>query len=288
MLVFDKTKGPPKGRVLRQGIPAMHLREHDRLEPSSAVSDVGAFEQLAVPFRATFWRSSLDTLTRRRNPLFSAGTGLDIERMGIDVLHTFSLGIYQIFLLELFWDLIVFNVFAAPGPMSARAELSINRLKEMLFSWYGREERAGRAQPRVNQFLPGILGTFSERAFRVHAAATNGLLYFADYLLGQAIVGARLGPKLRHYKRGLDALLHMECSMKAHPRRYPPAAAQAFVDAVLDHVAACRCLGIGLKPKHHLTAELAAKLTMGQTGFSPLCSATHFFEVGCKCHNSLL
>ena len=92
----------PKGRVLRQGVPALGLEPNDRLEPSRVVQDVGDFENLVPPFRATFWRAAKDTVTRRRNPLFSVGTGLDFERMGIDVLHTLSLGVYHVFLMAFF------------------------------------------------------------------------------------------------------------------------------------------------------------------------------------------
>jgi hypothetical protein len=268
-LSFEKTKsGPPKGRVVQNDLVALGLRKGDRLEPSAAVSDVGQFESLPTPFRATFWRASSETLTRRRNPLFDAGTGLTSECLGIDVLHCLSLGVYQLFLMALFWDLIAFNAWDVKGAMSTRAELSVMRMREMLFAWYGTEERAGRAQPRVNQFQPGTLGTFSDRKFRVYAAATNGLLYFAVMLLER--FGHRLGTKLGPYQRGLQCLVRIEESIKAHPRRYPPAAVQAFVEDVGGLYAAMGSLLMPWKPKHHMVGELAARLSGGINGYQLL------------------
>ena len=243
----------------------MGLVRGDRLELSPELSNVADFEKLRPPCRVSFWRAAKDTLSRRRNPLFNARTGLDNTRLGIDVLHALSLGVYQVFLMELFWDLIVHNVFVVAGPMSTRAELSVNRIKEMLFGWYAKEDRAGRSHPRVNQFLPGTLGTFSDRHFRVHAAATNGLLIFAEMLCNQSFA-ARMGAKLGHWKQGLAALLRIQRSIDEHPRRFPDQAVQGFVDDVLDHCSALDALQIGCKPKHHMMGELASRLSEVLTG----------------------
>jgi hypothetical protein len=51
-------------------------------------------------------------------------------------------------------------------------------------------------------------------------AATNGMLFFARYLVGRH--GAALGARLADYKTGLDALISIQESIKTHPRKYPP------------------------------------------------------------------
>jgi hypothetical protein len=161
--------------------------------------------------------------------------------------------------MSLFWDLILGNAWEVIGPLSSRTTLSIARIRESLFAWYGSEARAGRNHPRVNQFSTSTLGTNSVRAFRVHGAATNGMLYFARHLLAR--VGSALGPKLLDYKRGLDALISIQESMKAHPRRYPPQAMQTFVEDVCTHMHCLRRLSINNKPKHHLLIDLAGRLS---------------------------
>ena len=95
---YDKLRsGPPGGRRLQTDLADLALDRHDRLEPSAAMPDVAMFDNMPTPVAATFWNSSLDTLTRRRNPLFVSTTGLSIENLGIDSLHALSLGCYQVF-----------------------------------------------------------------------------------------------------------------------------------------------------------------------------------------------
>ena len=116
----------------------------------------------------------------------------------------------------------------------------------------------------MNQFLPTTIGSANDRKFRVHAAATNGLLYFGSFLLGR--FGAALGPMLAHWRCGLDSLIRIQESIKTHPRRYPPEAVQSFVDDVHLHFGALRHIGIPFKPKHHLLAEMSSRLSFGKKG----------------------
>jgi hypothetical protein len=257
-MAFEKSStGPPKGRRLLADFDEFGLKAGDRLEPTHDMPDVAAFDSRLTPFTATFWRSSLDTLTRRRNPLFRKGTGLSIESLGIDVLHLLSLGVYQVFLGRFFWDIIILDLFRFKCNLEARQDRTMARLREMLFAWYLSEERAGRQHARVNQFFTNTFGSHSKRAFRVQGAATNGLLAFARYLLDK--IGHGFGDRLQLYRKGLDALLSIGQSMKDHPRKYPPQAVQHFVDDVGRYVAASKALGVPEKPKLHLLFDLAAR-----------------------------
>ena len=69
---------------MTRDIPELGLAEDDRLEPSPDVRDVGLFEDLTPPFTVTFWRCSLDTITRHRNPLFSDAVGITPRITTID------------------------------------------------------------------------------------------------------------------------------------------------------------------------------------------------------------
>lgn len=95
-LVYVKSKNAIAGRVLNDDIPSLALLKGDRLEPSPGLWNVDAFEETAVPFRATFWRRSAETLARHRNPMISASTGITPKHIGIDWMHTISLGIAQL------------------------------------------------------------------------------------------------------------------------------------------------------------------------------------------------
>jgi hypothetical protein len=142
--------------------------------------------------------------------------------------------------------------------MSTKHVLSVARMREALFAWYAKEERAGRRHPRVNQFSSTVLGTPSERVLRTMGAATNGLLYFAQHLLEK--VGHVLGPKRGDFGAGLRTLISIHESMQEHRRRYPPQALQAFVKDVCEHMQCLRRLDIKHMPKHHLMIDLAGRL----------------------------
>ena len=68
------------------------------LEATDALPDVGMIDQIEVAHAAvmpTFWNTSAENLTKRRNLLFSAATGLSINDFCVDELHTMHLGVFQ-------------------------------------------------------------------------------------------------------------------------------------------------------------------------------------------------
>ena len=91
---YDKRKTGFKGLCLTENvlINNVQLKENDRLEPSETLPDVGAiFDDIdKFPIDVTFWRSSLETLTRHRNPIFDQEIGITPQRsLTADVLHAF-------------------------------------------------------------------------------------------------------------------------------------------------------------------------------------------------------
>ena len=70
---FKSKTGGPRGRALKDDIPALNLRQLDRLEPHSAMRDTRHFDTLEIfdpPVRILFWRRSMERSTRHRCPLF--------------------------------------------------------------------------------------------------------------------------------------------------------------------------------------------------------------------------
>lgn len=133
-LAYDKTKSgsASKGRALQTDFPEYGLLRRDRLEPRLGLMDVASFDEHAVPFTAVFWRVSLETATRHRNPLFSTETGLCQAHIGIDWLHTLSLGVFQMLLCELIWDMFLANCYQIGGTQTNRVELSVARFRAEL------------------------------------------------------------------------------------------------------------------------------------------------------------
>ena len=62
-----------QGKSLHVDLPALGLLKRDRLEPSHEVPDIGPIESVDTPFVATFWRRSMETMARHRNPITAPG-----------------------------------------------------------------------------------------------------------------------------------------------------------------------------------------------------------------------
>ena len=258
-LRFMKGRSGQAGLLLNYDIPHLGLKKGDRLESSAMMPDVASIFLCRAPVPVTFWRASEETLARRRNPLFGLGTGLTIEALAVDTLHALALGVYQAFIIALVWALIEANAWGiAAGSAIARHELSTYRVREELFAWYKREDRAGRSHPKVNRFHGNTFGTQKKKKCRMHGAATTGFLYFAVFLL--TTHGHHLGRMRGVYRQGLDALVAIQDAIKAFPGKFPDVAKIKFAQHVSDHLEAVVALGMGNKPKHHMLIELASRL----------------------------
>ena len=77
-------------------MPEWGLLKGDRLEPIPTMIDIGGFDGINMfPFSVCFWRRSLETVCRRRNPLFDERIGITIENViAVDSLHTNAQGVY--------------------------------------------------------------------------------------------------------------------------------------------------------------------------------------------------
>ena len=262
LLQYDKRKsGGSCGRALTQDVPALGLRNGARLEPSQALPDVASFEETPTPFRVSFWRRSAETFTRHANPLFGARTGVSSEYLSIDWLHALSMGVFQFFLAELVWDLIVANVWNESGPLSSVVELSAARLRSDLHQFYQSELKRGRNYTQVGRLYATMLGSSDDRKLKLFGAETNGFLHFAPRLL--SLYGHRLGARETWYRIGVERLLSILAAIKQYPRVFPPAAVQKFVDDVCEFTLAVEKLGHPTKPKHHALIEMAAR-TVGE------------------------
>ena len=95
--VKRKETSASHGRGLRHDLPSFGLLKNDRLEPWEGMLDVAEFDSWdAFPRTVLFWRSSRQTSTKHRNPIFSATTGIQPNTsMSVCWLHTLSLGPFQ-------------------------------------------------------------------------------------------------------------------------------------------------------------------------------------------------
>ena len=256
-LVFSKSKVGSHGRVLKTDLVVLGLLKNDRLEPSSGLRDVFAFEEQPVPFRAVFWRKSKETHAKHRNPMLSIATGIEPNSIGIDWMHTISLGVAQFVLSFFFWALIDKNVYGIQGGAAEVQEMTITRLREDLDTWYENEHHRGRDHCKVQNLMLSLLGTASKPAFKYHAAETNGVLHFAvEVATGFA---DKLGASARHWTQALACLQRIVNLIHDHKCVFPLPKQQEFCEQVCMHLAACKRLALRLRPKHHMLIEMAGR-----------------------------
>ena len=257
-LFFDKSDKGSHGRALLADIPTLGLRKGDRLEPTRGTPNVAVLDPAAAPISATFWRPSCETAYRHRCPLFSRETTLSPENLGVDWLHTISLGIAQAWLAYLVWDLLLANVFDLHGRAADRLELGVARMRELLFSWYTEESAAGREHTRARKFTPLTIGTNKKRKFAMYGAETNSFVAFAAVLLVR--FGNKLGAKARFHRAACRSLNALIDAIRTYPKMFPAAAIQKFCNDTKEHLWAVKKLGISPKPKHHFLIEMAGRL----------------------------
>jgi hypothetical protein len=266
-LEYDKRDKGNKGRALVSPIPELSLEIGDRLEPGPLLDDVAAFERGTPPFSVCFWRCSEETVAKHRNPLFALETGVSLESLGIDWLHSLSLGSFQHYLAYLVWALLLADPWNLRGPMASKAELGIVALRSELWSWYSSESSVGRNWTRIQGITVGMLGTHDDPHLKLHGSETNGFLMFARELLRKH--GYKLGLTLPAHTKALDSLVSIYEAIKRHPaNNFSPPEVQHFCDDVCQHFQSIRLLQIPFKPKHHMLMEQAAR-------FSAAVSATY-------------
>ena len=185
-LYLDKRKSAGySGRcLLKDGFPEFDLVRGDRLEPNADMIEYSVFDDYATNFpdgglRALFWRRSLETTTRHRNPIFNESIGVVSTLLSIDALHTLNLGVYKDYCMHVFWKLLQRNVFELPGSAEDRHQLGIGRLKTCIFAHYttlSEEERQHVTQ--IQDLTEKMLGKQSKKALETKAAETKGLIPF--------------------------------------------------------------------------------------------------------------
>ena len=145
-LKYDKRNTGYRGRILTKSYEPLGLCQHDRLEPSAELRDIGRFEELDnFPVIVTFFRVERATMLWHRCPLWDASIGLTpVKTPAIDLLHTFYLGPLQVWVRDAFWGLIDADVFnLKEGTEKVTAENTIALINDQLFDFYKDNDRKG-------------------------------------------------------------------------------------------------------------------------------------------------
>ena len=186
----DKRADGNKGRCLSADVPSLGLRRGDRLEPSVAVMDVFALERIvSFPFPIVFWRSSMETVCRHRNPIFIRELGLSPYKvLTIDLLHCLFLSILNAFCQYVILFLLECGTWGPYGSETQR-ETSILIFKAALFQWYKDRHKLDSKEnlTRLSDFTKSMLGEDDGGKLKTKGAETWGvLLFLVDTLVARA------------------------------------------------------------------------------------------------------
>jgi hypothetical protein len=193
-LKYDKRAGGNHGRTLCEDMLDLDLSMHDRLEPSEACPDVGAFGELDLPFTAIFWKCSEEFMTKHKNPIFDDSLGLSPKRcLTIDSLHALYLGVMKIWALLAVWVVLESGIYGNAGAADENLAVSTLAFRSALMSWYKTRHAQNPTEnlTRVADFTVKMIGKRSSPKLKTKGAETYGLMKFLLFVF--ETYGSRLG-----------------------------------------------------------------------------------------------
>ena len=178
-LKFDKRRQRPgaQGRALAQAIPGTPLLAGDRLEPSSTMPDIGAFEDTSTGLEVTFWRPNAESIAHHRNPIFDEVLGITQDRLVVDILHSFHLGPLQSFCTHAMWELFLCDAWAVGEgrTLDEVVQLSCQAIMRELAKWYSERRRTHPwdNMTEIQTVTPSMFGTRNRRKLALKAGETK-------------------------------------------------------------------------------------------------------------------
>ena len=269
LLRFDKRRGA-HGRALLADFEVLGLKKGWRLEVGHSCSDIGMVDTLIDDFpvdgvRLLFWDCSKETFCRRRNPLLSSRTTLTIADLVPDELHTLHLGVFQDYVLTVFWDLLLANAFMVEhdGNEETLLENGALHLRYELNQWCKKEKVNHPERPleEIRDFHRSSIGQKDRRVLRAKGAESGTLLYFAVDLIRQKSAAIPTGGHLLAAGRALVEYLTIT---RKFGWRLPAREHQSLMNACVRYTVLLEPAGTPWKPKVHLFVHLA--FNTGQYG----------------------
>jgi len=231
----------------------------DRLEPSAFVHDIIEFDNIATyPFDAVFWRPSRQTITLHRNPLFGIRYW-SYKLLMIDALHTIHLGLLHRFMWFVFWTVVRDDTLNIGLTLhQAKAEVSLQRFRAALFSWYRLPPQRTRSRKgqftEVKQLTLGMFGSSKRIAIKIKAKEGEGITEFITHRFLDSV--ARRMPVVSHLREcGSSILRYLQLCREA-PGMPAPRTMQTLFDLGMSHLRSAHAAGIPFGPKHHLFVHM--------------------------------
>ena len=247
------------GRCLISDFAELGLLARDRLEPSDDCPDPSNVQNCNdFPLRLTFWRVHDQGMTKHRNPLFHERTGLTVENICIDEMHTLHLGVFSNFVSAALWEAIRSDCLVM-GRSSMRKETADLKacaaLRQDLFRWYKAEFRRDKKKPlyKLDDLPISLLGDIGLQAMKAKAGETGTLLDFATDFVSRHVDRLPHGKALLTAGKALQQYMSIT---RNSPGQLKPSQRQLLMDAALSFLAVRASAGIHWKPKMHLMLHL--------------------------------
>lgn len=248
---------PKKGMVLVVDVPALGLLKNDRLEPCPTLPDVCSFSEVErFPFPCVFWRTTEETLSRHRNPVFDDSLGVTITgSLTIDTLHAQYLGNIHGLCKLILWKLLRSGLWGELGTQDQQVAIAMLALSREISAFYKQRRREKKRKLTCIQALnKRLLGAPSEPTLKTKGAETWGLLLFLTHTLRRHM--HRLPPDFAPLLEAATCLENLMQIFDEGPVRLPDATVQRCWELYARFCEMTDHLDELLLPKRHLFAHL--------------------------------
>ena len=264
LLYYDKRGDGNHGLCLKHDakLRSLGLTAGMRVEPTETLPDIGAFFVInEFPFPVTFWNSSLETMTRHRNPLFQRRLGVSLRSLTVDILHCFYLGNFQVFACYLLWHMLEHNVWDRTGTQEEIVANSLIIVRAELQPWMKNRRRTHPLEnlTELYDINPAMIGDRTSKCLKLKAAETWTFLLFA-------VDKFKNVTHILYYGQLLaagNALIQLSGIWSRSPWRMPPNLVQESFDCYNRFIAVTaeipefhECF----KPKRHLAFHMLRDL----------------------------
>ena len=239
------------------------LKAGDRLQPSRSLLDISALDTAKeFPLDVVFWRSKPEDAIRFRCPIFGGAAGITVRSLCVDELHTMHLGVFQDYILAVFWSCIKADLWR-PLRRSDNSEDQVRHdsvlgMKGELFGphgWYASQKREFPNRPchELQELTVDMLGTPAHPKLHAKAAESGTLCRFARYLAERHREKLASADALISAGDGLVGYLD---ATRGKPLRLDAICQVQLCSSILKFICAREAAGVAWKPKTHLCSHI--------------------------------
>ena len=265
VLAYDKrsSSGCSRGLALKVDVPALDLKQGDRVEPTARLLDVaGVFALASFPTTLTLGRPSRETLARHRSPLLCDELGLSPhDSLTVDPLHALFLGVMTDYCRHVIWRFLTIGVWGRVGAMEEQIKIAIIGLRHDLHGFYRRwrQERPHEPLTHVANMSAKTVGTSSDRQLRTKGAETWGVLLWLIDFLSEPNNSNRVGPDAGWLLEAAAMLERIVRTMQRNGVVVPTTDVEAMVAAWKRFAALTAGCADLRTPKRHAVAHMLLK-----------------------------